>query len=61
MDFSQLSEVIPGIIIFRISGLEFCINVKDVYVIKRTEEFERLRNNGSNGTAYVKLFNINTN
>ena len=59
MDISQLSEVIPGIIIFRISGLDFCINVKDVYVIKRTEEFERLRNNGSNGTAYVKLFNIN--
>ena len=59
MDISQLVEIIPGIIIFRISGLEFCINVKDVFVIKRTEEFEQLNDGGSNGTSYVLIHNIN--
>ncbi len=60
MDISQLIEVIPGIIIFKISGVEFCINVKDVYVIKRAEEFEHIKdNNGFNGSAYVTLYNIN--
>lgn len=59
MDISQLVEVIPGIIIFRISDLEFCINVKDVYVIKKSEEFEELRNGGSNGSVFVKIHNIN--
>ncbi len=59
MDISQLVEVIPGIIIFKISSVEFCINVRDVYVIKRAEEFEHLRDNGINGAAYVKLYNIN--
>ena len=59
MDISQLVEVIPGIIIFRITDREFCINVKDVYVIKRTEEFEKLKNFGPNGTAYVTVYNIN--
>ena len=60
MDISQLIEVIPGIIIFKISGVEFCINVKDVYVIKRAEEFEHIKDNNSfNGTGYVTLYNIN--
>ncbi len=59
MDISQLVEVIPGIIIFKISGVEFCINVKDVYVIKRSEEFEHIKDSGSNGAAYVTLYNIN--
>lgn len=59
MDISQLIEVIPGIIIFKISSVEFCINVKDVYVIKREEEFEHLRDSGSNGSAYITLYNIN--
>ena len=59
MDISQLVEVIPGIIIFKISGVEFCINVKDVYVIKRSEEFEHVKDSGSNGAAYVTLYNIN--
>ena len=60
MDISQLIEVIPGIIIFKISGVEFCINVKDVYVIKRAEEFEYIKDNNSfNGTGYVTLYNIN--
>jgi chemotaxis signal transduction protein len=59
MDFSQLAEVIPGIIIFRISTFEFCINVRDVYVIKRIEEFEELKYNGSYDKTYVSLYNIN--
>ena len=59
MDIIQLAEVIPGIIIFRISDLEFCINIRDVYVIKKSEEFEELKNGSSNGSAYVKIHNIN--
>jgi len=59
MEISQLAEVIPGIIIFRICELEFCINVKDVYLIKRTEEFESLRDDSLNGTAYIMIYNFN--
>lgn len=59
MDFSQLAEVIPGIIIFRISTFEFCINVRDVYVIKRIEEFEEFKHNGSYCKTQVSLYNIN--
>ena len=59
MDISQLSEVIPGIIIFRISGLEFCINVKDVYLIKRSDEFGQLKTEGANGSSQVLVHNIN--
>ena len=59
MDISQLVEIIPGIIIFRISSVEFCINIKDVQLIKRTEEFELLQNGGSIGTSQVMIHNIN--
>lgn len=59
MDISQFVEIIPGIIIFRISALEFCINIKDVQVIKRTEEFGKLQIGEANGSSYISVHNIN--
>ena len=51
--------MIPGIIIFKISELEFCINVKDVNVIKRLEDPEELKKSISNDLSYLTVCNIN--
>ena len=59
MEISQLIEVIPGIIIFKISEMEFCINVNDVHVIKRMEGPDKLEVYDSNDIAYIKIYNIN--
>ncbi len=59
MKISQLIEVIPGIIIFKISEMEFCINVNDVHLIKRIEESDQFEVYDSNDISYIKIYNIN--
>jgi chemotaxis signal transduction protein len=56
MEISQLYEALPGIYIFRISHLEFCINVKNVYIVKRLAELEK--KNLPDDTSYLTIFNI---
>lgn len=51
--------MIPGIIIFNISELEFCINVRDVNVIKRLEDPADLTKSSFNGLPYLTFYNIN--
>ena len=51
--------MIPGIIIFKISGLEYCINVSDVNVIKRLEDPADLIKSSFNELSYLAFYNIN--
>ena len=51
--------MIPGIIIFNISELEFCINVRDVNVIKRLEDPSDLTRSSFNELSYLTFYNIN--
>ena len=51
--------MIPGIIIFKISGLEYCINVSDVNVIKRLEDPADLIKSSFNELSYLTFYNIN--
>ena len=59
MEISQLFDIMPGIYIFRISGLEFCINVRDVYLVKRIEEPETRKDEFTNYNEYLTIYNIN--
>lgn len=59
MEISQLFDVMPGIYIFRISGLEFCANVRDVYIVKRLAELDTQKNILSNGGEFLNLYNFN--
>ena len=56
---SRLNLVIPGIIIFKIAELEFCINVRDVNVIKRLEDPSDLKKSSLNDLSYLTIYNIN--
>ena len=58
MEISKLIEY-PRYIIFKISDLEFCINVKDVHIIKRLEEPEFYCENAQTNIFYFKIYNIN--
>ncbi|HSD64594.1 MAG TPA: chemotaxis protein CheW [Ignavibacteriaceae bacterium] len=59
MKISQLFDVMPGMYIFKISGLEFCVNVRDVYNVKRLAELNTWKDILSNGGEYLTIDNFN--
>ncbi len=59
MEISQLFDVMPGIYIFRISGLEFCVNVRDVYIVKRLADLDTRKNILSDNGEFLNLYNFN--
>lgn len=59
MEISQLFDVMPGIYIFRISGLEFCVNVRDVYIVKRLADLDIRKYILSNSGEFLNLYNSN--
>lgn len=55
MPMTQTFKPIPGILIFEISGLSCCVNIDDVYLVKKIEDLDPIIESDLDNRRYLRL------